>query len=669
LSDADLSALHSALAALAGWGVVGAAVLYEGSRVAISAAIEAGRTVAVVLAAIDYGPLVDAGRGAAALAVAAADVAHEYAIAFGQIMAPALVAARDAGEVVGDEALSACVRLAAFATPLAEDAARGISAAMGAAVQHIADTDLEPLQRAACLCAAAGVAGFELVATSLNEACLAAAAAGREVVIVALQVIQEVPWSDMSSACASAAASAEAAALSAAKTGGALLLVGLQKAAAAGEDVGEAAIAGATEMAEHGTVLAGAAAQEIAAKMGPILANLGDAACEALQKSVALAAHAGKEGAMLLWQAAGPAVKEAIALGREFAPYALYVQYYTRLIVSCRGGIKIRIPSHSLPSPLPLLFHFRYALVPLLLPAIAAYFAYKGAAWLANEAYGVLSKLPYDEMAGVAKVIADAAGKAAVEAAKQSGAVLGEGATIVAKVFVNIAGDAADAAGDAAGAALDAASQFYESGMVQNALGDAVDGAEEIFQFSRDELKNLYSVLKGISVGGCFAMIDQNHIHILIDYMQLLGLYISQLAGSAWAWLAPVFGTIYNFFAVDFGAIVKGIAGVVGEGIMENIELIAIIAAVATICIIIAVSSLLLLCFCCMACRNARSESDDINRGHEKMESWSELAAKNKRWVRVAFFFLLPRRADRFHFATHHLLLSLILFSAAESAK
>jgi hypothetical protein len=51
------------------------------------------------------------------------------------------------------------------------------------------------------------------------------------------------------------------------------------------------------------------------------------------------------------------------------------------------------------------------------------------------------------------------------------------------------------------------------------------------------------------------------------------------------------------------------------------------------------------------------------------MESWSELAAKNKRWVRVALFFLLPRRADRFLFATHHLLLSLILFSAAESAK
>ena len=47
-------------------------------------------------------------------------------------------------------------------------------------------------------CAAAGMSGFELIAKSLNAACIAAAAAGRAVAVLAIDTIKDVPWGEIS---------------------------------------------------------------------------------------------------------------------------------------------------------------------------------------------------------------------------------------------------------------------------------------------------------------------------------------------------------------------------------------------------------------------------------------------------------------------------------------
>ena len=492
------------------------------------------------------------------------------------------------------------------------------------------------------LCAAAGMAGFQLLAESLHAACVAAAAAGRAVAVLALTAINDVPWSEISESAAHIMADAAEAASSAAKTGGALLLVGLTKAAAAGEEVSDSALAGAKEMAATGSVFVGIAARDIAATMGPIIAHLSDEACEALQKAIALAVHVGKEGAKALWAAAVPAVLQAINLGRAIAPYLIY------------------------------------ALIPLALPAVAAYFLYKGAAWLAGKAYGELKKLPYEEMAEVAAHVAEGAAKASAEAAKQiaagatvladgtivaarvaggaiagaaedlapvvvdaaeaaarataeaakqAGRVIGDGAEVIGGAVVDAAGDVGDFVEETAGNALSAGQDFWESGIVQDALGDAVDGAEDIFNTSRAELVSLFKTLSGISIAGCFAWLDHNQLAILLDYMQIVGLFISRMAGGAWAIVAPFFGSIYNFFAVDFGAIVKGLAGAVAD----NIELIAIITAAVTVVVIIVVSAVALVIFCVLARVNKVDQMEQIKKGHEAGPTWSEMAEKNKK--------------------------------------
>ena len=158
-----------------------------------------------------------------------------------------------------------------------------VAGAMGDIIEHVEDTDLEPLQRAAHLCAAAGLAGFEVVVRALHAACVAAAAAGRELAVVAFEAAQNVPWAEMSAACASALGDAAAAATEAAKTGGALLLVAMKESG----EFSEEAAAAAAEMAKTGALATGAAATEIAQKMAPILAKLSDAACEVIQRSFA----------------------------------------------------------------------------------------------------------------------------------------------------------------------------------------------------------------------------------------------------------------------------------------------------------------------------------------------------------------------------------------------
>ena len=558
LNDEALPALNEALGKLAGWGVDGATVLYKASNKAIKVAVEAGRELTQALARIDYGPLAEGATGVAALVVAAAAASAEAAKQFGEVMLPALSAAVEAGAEVSQDAIEACESLAEYAAPVAADAAEAVAGAMKDVIEHIADTDLEPLQEAAMTCAAAGMSGFELIAESLNAACIAAAAAGRAVAVLAIETIKDVPWGEISDDAAHIVADATEAASTAAKTGGALMLVGLKKAAAAGEEVSEAALAGATEMATTGAVLVGAAASEIGALMGRIIANLSDEACAALQKSIAVAAHVGKAGAVALWNAAVPAVHQAIELGREIAPYLIY------------------------------------ALIPLALPAVAAYFLYKGVEWLAGKAYGELKKLPLEEMGEVAKYVAEGAAKASAEAAKQiaeGASVLADGTIIVAGVLVPIladaAGDAAaaiaDVAGDAgtaladaakaaaphvvaaadaaarataeaakqaggvladgaevigehaveiagdvgefvetqAGNALAAGQDFWESGVMQDALGDAVDGAEDVFNESRAVLLTMFKTLSGISIAGCFSWLDHNQLAILLDYMQV----------------------------------------------------------------------------------------------------------------------------------------------------
>ena len=109
--------------------------------------------------------------------------------------------------------------------------------------------------------------------------------------------------------------------------------------------------------------------------------------------------------------------------------------------------------------------------------------------------------------------------------------------------------------------------------------------------------------------------------------LQLVGLFISRMAGGAWAIVAPFFGTIYNFFAVDFGAMVKGLFGVAAE----NIELIAIVAAVVTVVVIIIASSIALTIFCVLARRNRVDGMEQIRKGHEAGPSWAEMAEKNKK--------------------------------------
>ena len=481
---------------------------------------------------------------------------------------------------------------------------------MGDIIEHVEDTDLEPLQRAAHLCAAAGLAGFEVVVRALHAACVAAAAAGRELAVVAFEAAQNVPWAEMSAACASALGDAAAAATEAAKTGGALLLVAMKESG----EFSEEAAAAAAEMAKTGALATGAAATEIAQKMAPILAKLSDAACEVIQRSFALACHAGGEGAKLLWAALVPAVREAIAFGREYGPYLLY------------------------------------ALVPLALPALAAYFAYQGAKWLAQQAYGVLKDLPYEEMAKVAGEIATAAGKATAAAAGAAGEALvdaGAAAGAALAPVARAAGEAVaegaevalDAAAIAATAVGDAAEDFWESGIIQNAMGDAVDAGEELFSSSREELLKLYSVVSGIGIAGCFSWLDANQLNILLDYMQLLGLYISQLAGGAWTFLAPFFGSIFNFFAIDFGAIIKGLAIFIGEEVVNNIDVIAIVASVIVLVVAIVVSLVCLTIFCCIACKNRRGEADAQEaRGHEKHQTWEELAGESKAGARKVKF-------------------------------
>ena len=139
LDDEGLPALNAALGTLAGWGLEGAAVLYDASCTAIAVAIEAGRDVAQALARVDYGPLADGAKGCAALIVAASEASSEAAKEFGAVMLPALRAAAEAGADVAEDAIVACEHLVAYATPVAEDAAKGVANAMEAAVAHISD--------------------------------------------------------------------------------------------------------------------------------------------------------------------------------------------------------------------------------------------------------------------------------------------------------------------------------------------------------------------------------------------------------------------------------------------------------------------------------------------------------------------------------------------------
>lgn len=75
-------------------------MLYEASCAVVEAAIDAGRAVARAAAAADYGALAEAAGGAAKLAVAAAEYSAEAAKSFGTLIAPALVAAKEAGVIV-----------------------------------------------------------------------------------------------------------------------------------------------------------------------------------------------------------------------------------------------------------------------------------------------------------------------------------------------------------------------------------------------------------------------------------------------------------------------------------------------------------------------------------------------------------------------------------------
>ena len=258
--------------------------------------------------------------------------------------------------------------------------------------------------------------------------------------------------------------------------------------------------------------------------------------------------------------------------------------------------------------------------------------------------------LPYDEMAKVTGELAMAAGKATAAAAGAAGEALIDAGTVAGAALAPVAQAAGEAIADGAEAAFDsaavaasavgdAAEDFWESGIIQNAMGDAVDVGEELFSSSREELLKLYSVISGIGIAGCFSWLDANQFNIVLDYMQLLGLYISQLAGGAWAFLAPFFGTIFNFFAIDFGAIIKGLAIFIGDEIVNNIDIIAIVASVVLLVVLIVLSLICLTIFCCIARKNRRAEADTQEaRGHEKQQTWKELAGESKAGARKVKF-------------------------------
>ena len=163
---------------------------------------------------------------------------------------------------------------------------------------------------------------------------------------------------------------------------------------------------------------------------------------------------------------------------------------------------------------------------------------------------------------------------------------------------------------------------------VGNAILVAARSAEVTVTVTRMEMKHYYSYVVVEMEGKCCCFsCAQEKLDIVVGYAQIIGFYTSRLTGGAWFALAPVFGTVYNFIAVDFVAIVQ----MIGDDVLTQVA--SVFAAIASVAVFI-VGMVVVFVVYHLLVKDVDGDDEEkaaLRGGHEHDLTWDEIAEQRSR--------------------------------------
>jgi len=173
------------------------------------------------------------------------------------------------------------------------------------------------------------------------------------------------------------------------------------------------------------------------------------------------------------------------------------------------------------------------------------------------------------------------------------------------------------------------AAEIYDSGAVQDIIGEGLEEIEDALAQSRESIQMAFNAIAGVSAGGCVAFCPLLRFEIFRDFWQTVSLFFANLYQDITD--APIvesakviFGGISNFIAVDMAqALQSDTAVLVGLVLLASLAVIMYVAYLWFI-------------FSAQYMHNADNE---IREGHET-KKWSEVAAESRKKVKISTYVL-----------------------------